>query len=84
MILMITGDGMAVTGVDSDMAVSSVENYGSIQYSVTGEQGMRTESRELTAGMDRNSGMGVGLERMVMRWRGKARWKMQLFTGKLD
>jgi hypothetical protein len=33
--------------------------------SVMGEQGMRTESRELAAGMDRNSGIGAGLERIV-------------------
>jgi hypothetical protein len=60
MILTITedrGDEMAVAGVDSDMATSSVENYSSMQRSVTGKQGMRTESRELAAGC----GQGLGI-----------------------
>jgi aminopeptidase C len=73
MILTITGDGMAVAGADSDMAASSVENYGSTQRSVMGERGTRTESRELMAGMDRNSGTGAGLERTATRQRGKVR-----------
>jgi hypothetical protein len=53
---MIIGDGMAVAGVDSDIVASLVENYGSIQCSVMGEQGMRMESRELTAGCGRGLG----------------------------
>jgi hypothetical protein len=57
-ILTITGDRIAVAGVDSDMAMSSVENYGLMQCSVMGEQGMRTESRELIAGWGRGLGSG--------------------------
>jgi aminopeptidase C len=80
MILTIMGDGTAVAGTDSDMVVSLVENYGSMQCSVMGERGTEMESRELMAGMDRNLGMGAGLERMVTRSRGKAQWKIQLFA----
>jgi hypothetical protein len=54
-----------------DLVVESVEGEIGpfLQFSrwesVTGERGMRTESRELAAGMDRNSGMEADLERMV-------------------
>jgi hypothetical protein len=48
--------------------------------SVTGERGTRTESRELAAGVDGNSGMGAGLERTATRRRGKARRKMRLLV----
>jgi hypothetical protein len=72
MILTIMGDGIAVVGADSDMAASSVENYDSMQHSVMDEQGTEAESRELIAGIDRNLGVGVGVEKTVTRWRGKA------------
>jgi hypothetical protein len=57
------GDGTAVAGADSDMVASSVENYDLMQCSVTDKRGTEAESRELVAGMDGNSGVGVGLER---------------------
>jgi hypothetical protein len=72
MILMIMGDGMVVVGADLDMAASSVENYGSMQRSVMDERGTEMESREPVVGMDRNSGVGAGLEKMAIQGRGKA------------
>jgi hypothetical protein len=47
---------------------------------VTGERGTRTESRELAAGVDGNSGAGADLERTATRWRGRARRKTRLFV----
>jgi hypothetical protein len=41
---------------------------------------MGTESRELTVGVDGNSGAGTGLDRTAMWWRGRAWWKMRLFV----
>jgi hypothetical protein len=52
---------------------------GPVTHDVTGERGTRTESRELAAGMDGNSGVGAGLERTATRQRGKAQRKMRLF-----
>jgi hypothetical protein len=52
-ILMMTedrGDDSVVVGVGSDMAVSLVENYRSMQCSIMDGHGKGTESRELTAG----------------------------------
>jgi hypothetical protein len=41
---------------------------------------MRTESRELAAGVGGNSETGAGLERTATRRRGKARRKTRLFV----
>jgi hypothetical protein len=47
---------------------------------ITDGRGMETESKELTAGMDRDLGAGMGMDGVATRWRGRARWKMQLFV----
>jgi hypothetical protein len=63
-----------------DMVASSVEYDGSTQRSVMDGWGMGMESRELAVGVDGNSGAGMGLDGMAMRWRGRARRKTQLFV----
>jgi hypothetical protein len=47
---------------------------------ITDGRGTGTESRELAAGVDGNSGAGMGLDGTAMRWRGRARRKMRLFV----
>jgi hypothetical protein len=81
MILMMIEDrGDDLVGLGSDMVASSVENDSSIQCSIMDGQGMGTESRELTAGMDGDLGAGMGIDRVATWWRGRAQWEMQLFV----
>jgi hypothetical protein len=49
-------------------------------YVVTDGRGTGTESRELAAGVDRNSGAGTGVDGVAARWKGRARWKTRLFV----
>jgi hypothetical protein len=42
--------------------------------------GTGMESRELMAGVDGNSGAGMGLDGTATRWRGRAQWKTRLFV----
>jgi hypothetical protein len=46
-----------------------------MQCSITDRRGMGMESRELTVGMDGNSGAGMGMDRVAMWWRGRVSWK---------
>jgi hypothetical protein len=41
------------------------------QLSITDRGGMGIESRELAAGVDGDSGVGAGLDGIVMQWRGR-------------
>jgi hypothetical protein len=52
------GDNSVDAGLD--MVASSVENDSSMQRSVTDGRGTGMESRELAAGVDGNSGAGMG------------------------
>jgi hypothetical protein len=44
------GDSLAVADMDLDIAMSLVENYSSMQHSITGRQGTHMQSRELMVG----------------------------------
>jgi hypothetical protein len=79
MILMMIEDrGDDPVDVGSDMVVSMVENDSLMQCSVMDGRGMGTDSRKLTAGVDGNSGAGMGLDGMARLWRGRAWWKIRL------
>jgi hypothetical protein len=74
--MMMEDRGDNLVDVHSDIVASSVENNSLMQHSITDRQGMGMESREYAVGVDRNSGVGVGLDGIVMWWRGIAQQKM--------